>query len=275
MAQSPQPAPPPPPPPPPPAPPTEEQLEKALAEATANLAAFRARAKVQEEIDAIREKYEADQVALEASEETLRENQADEEARLAAVLGANAAQVAAAAQACRDEVAALESSVESQRAAVKAQEQAAAEAADKARNAKAAYDRQKDAVKAIQASHKAADAYRLEAMKARKDNPGLAYYLVSVKFKEELDRKPDPVEADDFEQALKDASEDRIAADRDQVDAEGLLKTKKAALAESEKALAALRKDLETRIRAEVSKVKPAAPPQPAPPAPPPEPPTA
>lgn len=258
MAQSPQPAPPPP---PPPAPPTEEQLEKALAEAAANLAAYRARAKVQEEIDAIREKYEVDQVALEASEETLRENQADEEARLAAVLGANAAQVAVAAKACRDEVAALESTVESQKAAVKAQEQAAAEAADKAKQAKAAYDRQKDAVKVIQASHKAADAYRLEAMKARKDNPGLAYYLVSVKFREELDRKPDPVEADDFEQALKDASEDRIAADRDQADAEALLKSKRAALAESEKALAAVAKNLEAKIRAEVSKVKPAEPP--------------
>lgn len=264
------------PPPPPPPPPTEEQLEQALAEAAANLAAYKARAKVQEEIDAVREKYEVDQVALEASEETLRENQADEEARLAGVLGANAAQVAAAAQACRDEVAALESTVESRKAAVKAQEQAAAAAADKAKEAKAAYDRQKDAVKVIQASHKAADAYRLEAMKARKDNPGLAYYLVSVKFKEELDRKPDPVEAAEFEQALKDASEDRIAADREQADAEALLKTRKAALADSEKALAALRKDLDAKIRAEVSKVKPAAPPQPAPPPPPPapEPPT-
>jgi hypothetical protein len=251
-------------------PPTEDELERTLAEANANLAAFRAHAKALAEIAAAKDSYEVQQVALEASEEVLTENQAEEEARLAALLGANAAKVDDAVAACDAELAALEASTADKRAAVKAQEDAAAAAAVVAKQASEAYDRQKGAAKQIDGWHKAADAYRLEAMKERKDNPGLAYYLVKVKFKGELAKKPDPVEADEYEAALIAAAEARIAAERGQADAEALLKGKRAAFADSEKALAALQKNLEANIRAAVSKVKPPTPEQAVPPAPPP-----
>lgn len=239
--------------------PTEAELERALADANARLAEFRAHAKALDEIAAARDKYEVEQVTLAASAEILSENQAEEEARLATLLGANASKVDEAVAACRAEVTALETSVANQRTEVKAQEDAAAEAANEAKEAGEAYDRQKDAAKRIQGWHKAADSYRLEAIKERKDNPGLAYYLVKTKFKGELDRKPAPVEADEYEAALVAAAEARIAAERAQADAEALLKSKRAALAESEKALAALQKDLEAEIRAAVSEVRPAA----------------
>jgi hypothetical protein len=265
MAQSPKPASPPPPTPEP----TEAELERALAEANAKLAEFRAHAKALAEIAVAKEKYEVEQVALAASAEVLTENQVEEEGRLATLLGANAGKVDEAVEACKGQINALETSIASQRTAVKTQEEAVAAAAAAAKQANEAYDRQKDAAKRIQGWHKAADAYRLEALKERKDNPGLAYYLVKTKFKGELARKPDPVEADEYEAALVAASEARITAERGQADAEALLKSKRTALAESEKKLAALQKDLEANIRVAVSKVRPPASEGPAPPAPP------
>jgi len=258
MAQNPKAAPP---------PPTEAQLEVALAEAQTNLVLFRERAKLDDEIARVVKKYALDQVALKSREDDLTSFQATEAAALRTLLGANATAADKAVTDAEAELAAVRAKVDSQKAAAEAQTDAVAAAKAEVEQAKKAYEQEKAAAARIQGWLKTAEGYRDEAKAATTANPGLAYYLVGVKLKRELDQTPDPVGPDDFKASLDAKAAAQIEAERKLIKAQAELKKQMAELAGLEKKAAELGKGVDQKIRAAVAAVKPppAPPPPPAP----------
>jgi hypothetical protein len=263
---------------------SEEDLKQKIAEtqaaldkAKADLVALQAAAKADDVFVKLWKAYDKAQFDLEANDDALRENQAEEQARLAAKLKEKAANVDAAVVACEKEVADRQNAVDDAKAAVAAQ-QGAVDAAKKAQDAtKAGVTLLNDAVKLIQTKHNIANALRLQAVAARKNgNVALAYYLIKTRTPAVLNAPPLVLESNDYFQAIKDAAAADAVAVKNVADAEALLKTRKGAQVEAEKKLAAAAKDLPAKIEEALGKIKapaPAPPPAPAPtPAPAPEP---
>jgi hypothetical protein len=243
--------------------------QAALEQAKAKLAEFQAAGKADEVFVKLRDSYDKAQFDIEATDDALRENQAEEQGKLEALLQEKAADVDAAVEAARKVVADREDEVADAKDALADQQDAVAAAKAAQADAKAEGDRLNNAVKLIQAKHKLADSYRLQAAAARKaGNPAFAYYLVKELMTEALDGPPEVLETDDYEQAVRAAAEKQTAAAADVAGAEKALTAKRDALAEAEKKLAAAVKDLPGKIEEALADIEPPA--VPAVPAPPP-----
>ncbi|UZK70316.1 hypothetical protein OKW76_04525 [Sphingomonas sp. S1-29] len=247
---------------------TEDELKQKIAEtqaeldkAKADLAALQAATKADDAFVKLWKAYEKAQFELEATDDALRENQAEEQTRLAAKLKDKAAEVDAAVAAAEKEVTDRQTALDESKVAVAAQ-QAAVDTAKKAQDAtKAGVTLLNDAVKLIQAKHKTADALRLQAVAARKaGNVALAYYLIKTRTPAVLDNPPLVLESNDYLQAIKDAAAADAVAVKNIASAEALLKLKKEAQIEAEKKLGAAVRDLPATIEEVLAEIKVPAP---------------